>query len=111
MLHLLGIFAWSPWWRSCTLRRRRNFRRMRRGAGHASFLDIAGDQMNAYLLVTASAVALPITVRMSSAVVNIFTGAIMSSICLGFMAFAALALSPMLSGCKLSRQAHYESTT
>lgn len=85
----------------------RKFRRMRRGAAHASFLDFAGDQAVAYLLVTASAAALPITIRMRSAVVNVFTDAIAASIVLGFLAFAALALSAMLSGCKLSRQAHY----
>ncbi|CAM0907484.1 unnamed protein product [Alopecurus aequalis] len=83
----------------------RKFRRMRRGAAHASFLDFAGDQAVAYLLVTASAAALPITIRMRSAVVNVFTDAIAASIVLGFLAFAALALSAMLSGCKISRQA------
>ncbi|KAM0865673.1 hypothetical protein ACQ4PT_043120 [Festuca glaucescens] len=83
----------------------RKFRRMRRGAAHASFLDFAGDQAVAYLLVTASAAALPITIRMRSAVVNVFTDAIAASIVLGFLAFAALAFSAMLSGCK--RQAHY----
>ncbi|XP_051213469.1 CASP-like protein 4B1 [Lolium perenne] len=83
----------------------RKFRQMRRGAAHASFLDVAGDQAVAYLLVTASAAALPITMRMRSAVVNVFTDAIAASIVLGFLAFAALAFSAMLSGCK--RQAHY----
>lgn len=75
----------------------KNFRRMRRGDAHASFLDFAGDQAVAYLLVTASAAALPITIRMRSAVVNVFTDAIAASIVLGFLAFAALALSAMLS--------------
>jgi hypothetical protein len=64
-------------------------------------------QAVAYLLVTASAAALPITIRMRSAVVNVFTDAIAASIVLGFLAFAALALSAMLSGCTLSRRAHY----
>nr|F2E2E4.1 RecName: Full=CASP-like protein 4B1; Short=HvCASPL4B1 [Hordeum vulgare subsp. vulgare]BAK01516.1 predicted protein [Hordeum vulgare subsp. vulgare] len=75
----------------------KNFRRRRRGAADASFLDFAGDQAVAYLLVTASAAALPITIRMRSAVVNVFTDAIAASIALGFLAFAALALSAMLS--------------
>ncbi|VAH41802.1 unnamed protein product [Triticum turgidum subsp. durum] len=75
----------------------KNFGRMRRGDAHASFLDFAGDQAVAYLLVTASAAALPITIRMRSAVVNVFTDAIAASIVLGFLAFAALALSAMLS--------------
>ncbi|KAM3392430.1 hypothetical protein ACQJBY_013524 [Aegilops geniculata] len=75
----------------------KNFGRMRRGDAHASFLDFAGDQAVAYLLVTASAAALPITIRMRSAVVNVFTDAIAASIALGFLAFAALALSAMLS--------------
>ncbi|SPT16145.1 unnamed protein product [Triticum aestivum] len=75
----------------------KNFRRMRRGDAHASFLDFAGDQAVAYLLVTASAAALPITIRMRSAVINVFTDAIAASIALGFLAFAALALSAMFS--------------
>lgn len=57
--------------------------------------------MQAYLLVTAAAAALPITIRMRSAVVIVFTDAIEASIVLGFLAYAALALYAMLSGCQL----------
>ncbi|KAL5197631.1 hypothetical protein ABZP36_001143 [Zizania latifolia] len=75
----------------------RTFRRRR-----ATFLDFAGDQVVAYLLITASSAALPITIRMRSAVVNIFTDAIAASISLAFLAFAALAVSAMLAGFRLS---------
>ncbi|OEL15356.1 CASP-like protein 4B1 [Dichanthelium oligosanthes] len=77
----------------------RNFRRMRAGrsSGGLLLLDFAGDQVVAYLLITASSAALPITIRMRSAVVNIFTDAMVAAISLAFAAFAALALSAMLS--------------
>jgi hypothetical protein len=78
----------------------RGFRRS--GGGLAGF---AGDQVVAYLLITASAAALPITLRMRSAVLNVFTDAMTAAISLGFIAFAALALSAMLSGFTLSAAA------
>lgn len=83
----------------------RNFRRMRAGGaygGPAGLVDFAGDQAVAYLLMTASAAALPITLRMRSAVINAFTDAMVAAISLGFVAFAALALSAMLSGFRIS---------
>lgn len=76
----------------------RGFRRMR-AAGRAGggLADFAGDQVVAYLLITASAAALPITLRMRSAVLNVFTDAMTAAISLAFIAFAALALSAVLS--------------
>ncbi|GJN10603.1 hypothetical protein PR202_ga28710 [Eleusine coracana subsp. coracana] len=84
----------------------RNFRRMRRGYTSPAFLDFAGDQMVAYGLITASSAALPITIRMRSAVINIFTDAMTAAISLGFIAFAALALSAMLSGFRIAARAY-----
>uniref|UniRef100_A0A0A9H7C3 CASP-like protein n=1 Tax=Arundo donax TaxID=35708 RepID=A0A0A9H7C3_ARUDO len=83
----------------------RTVRRMR-GTYSGAFLDFAGDQVVAYLLITASSAALPITIRMRSAVINIFTDAMAAAISLGFVAFAALALSAMLSGFSLFAQAY-----
>ncbi|XP_006658996.2 CASP-like protein 4B1 [Oryza brachyantha] len=76
----------------------RGFRRMRAGTAYAAtFVDFAGDQAVGYLLVTAASAALPITIRMRSAVVNTFTDAIAASISFSFLAFAALAFSAMLT--------------
>ncbi|TKW36661.1 hypothetical protein SEVIR_2G454200v4 [Setaria viridis] len=76
----------------------RNFRRRTSGG----LLDFAGDQLVAYLLITASSAALPITIRMRSAVTNIFTDAMVAAISLAFAAFAALALSATISGFRIS---------
>lgn len=76
----------------------RGFRRMRAsGRAGGGLADFAGDQVVAYLLITASAAALPITLRMRSAVLNVFTDAMTAAISLAFIAFAALALSAVLS--------------
>lgn len=63
-------------------------------------------QVVAYLLITASSAALPITIRMRSAVVNVFTDAMTVAISLGFIAFAALAFSAMLSGSRIAHQGY-----
>ncbi|KAL6896816.1 hypothetical protein ACP4OV_007388 [Aristida adscensionis] len=86
----------------------RSFRRTRAAYAGSSpgFLDFAGDQMVAYLLITASSAALPITIRMRSAVVNVFTDAMAAAISLGFIAFAALAFSAMIAGFRLAAQAY-----
>ncbi|KAF8721882.1 hypothetical protein HU200_003739 [Digitaria exilis] len=85
----------------------RSFRRIRRrgGGGGRLLLDFAGDQVVAYLLITAASAALPITMRMRSAVVNIFTDAMVSAIGLALVAFAALALSAMLNGFRIAAAA------
>ncbi|CAD6222337.1 unnamed protein product [Miscanthus lutarioriparius] len=87
----------------------RGFRRMRAtgygGRSGGGLAEFAGDQVVAYLLITASAAALPITLRVRSAVLNVFTEAMTAAISLGFIAFAALALSAMLSGFTLSSSA------
>ncbi|CAN6206539.1 unnamed protein product [Urochloa humidicola] len=86
----------------------RSFQRIRissSAAGAGLLLDFAGDQVVAYLLITAASAALPITMRMRSAVVNIFTDAMVAAISLAFAAFAALAFSATISAFRLSAAA------
>lgn len=91
----------------------RSFRRIRMraataGSGGGSsilLLHFAGDQAVAYLLITAASAALPITIRIRSAVINIFTDAMLAAISLAFAAFAALAFSATISGFRISSAA------
>ncbi|KAL5217144.1 hypothetical protein ABZP36_017828 [Zizania latifolia] len=85
--------------------------RMRRGADPVSaasgrLLDFAGDQVVAYLLMSALSAATPITNRMRSAVINSFTDTTAAAISMAFFAFAALALSAVISGYRLSKQTY-----
>ncbi|KAJ1297551.1 hypothetical protein BS78_01G385100 [Paspalum vaginatum] len=85
--------------------------RMRGGADPVSptsgkLLDFVGDQVVAYLLMSALSAAVPITNRMRSAVVNNFTDATAAAISMAFFAFVALALSAVVSGYKLSKQTY-----
>ncbi|CAN6313125.1 unnamed protein product [Urochloa humidicola] len=89
----------------------RHFFRMRRGvdpvsASSGRLLDFVGDQVVAYLLMSALSAAVPITNRMRSAVVNNFTDATAAAISMAFFAFVALALSAVVSGYKLSKQTY-----
>ncbi|CAN6301215.1 unnamed protein product [Urochloa humidicola] len=89
----------------------RHLVRMRRGvdpvsASSGRLLDFVGDQVVAYLLMSALSAAVPITNRMRSAVVNNFTDATAAAISMAFLAFVALALSAVASGYKLSKQTY-----
>lgn len=89
----------------------RHAHRMRGGvdpvsAASGRLLDFAGDQVVAYLLMSALSAAIPITNRMRSAVINNFTDATAAAISMAFFAFVALALSSMVSGYKLSKQTY-----
>ncbi|XP_062210951.1 CASP-like protein 4B1 [Phragmites australis] len=75
-------------------------------APSARFLDFVGDQVVAYLLMSALSAAVPITNRMRSAVINNFTDATAAAISMAFFAFVALALSAVVSGYKLSKQTY-----
>uniref|UniRef100_A0A1D1YS11 CASP-like protein n=1 Tax=Anthurium amnicola TaxID=1678845 RepID=A0A1D1YS11_9ARAE len=66
--------------------------------------DFAGDQVFAYLLMSALSAAVPITNRMREGADNSFTDASAASISMAFFAFASLALSALVSGFKISRQ-------
>ncbi|XP_066381684.1 CASP-like protein 4B1 isoform X1 [Miscanthus floridulus] len=89
----------------------RHAHRMRGGVDPVSsasgrLLDFVGDQVVAYLLMSALSAAVPITNRMRSAVVNNFTDATAAAISMAFFAFLALALSAVVSGYKLSKQTY-----
>uniref|UniRef100_A0A0E0LQ41 Beta-Casp domain-containing protein n=1 Tax=Oryza punctata TaxID=4537 RepID=A0A0E0LQ41_ORYPU len=65
--YLLGVAVVASLYSA--LQAARTFRRMRAATAYAAtFLDFAGDQAVGYLLITASSAALPITIRMRSAV-------------------------------------------
>ncbi|KAJ4979729.1 hypothetical protein NE237_010509 [Protea cynaroides] len=71
-----------------------------------NLLDFAGDQIMAYLLLSASSTAIPLTNRMREGSDNIFTDSSSASISMGFFAFMAVALSALLSGYKLITQTY-----
>ncbi|GMN40461.1 hypothetical protein TIFTF001_009686 [Ficus carica] len=68
--------------------------------------DFSGDQMAAYLLISAASAGVPMTNRMRESQDNIFTDSLASSISMSFFAFFALALSAVVSGYKLSSQSY-----
>ncbi|XP_003558121.1 CASP-like protein 4B2 [Brachypodium distachyon] len=89
----------------------RHAHRMRGGADPVSaasgrLFDFVGDQVVAYLLMSALSAAIPITNRMRTAVINNFTDATAAAISMAFLAFVSLALSAIVSGYKLSKQTY-----
>lgn len=72
----------------------------------SAIADFAGDQVIAYLLISASSAAIPITNRMREGADNMFTDASSASISMAFFAFVALALSALISGLKLSKETY-----
>lgn len=73
----------------------------------ASMVDFFGDQIMAYLLISATSAAIPLTNRMREGADNIFTDSSASAISMAFFAFVALALSAVISGYKLSNQSSF----
>ncbi|KAL3830235.1 hypothetical protein ACJIZ3_019037 [Penstemon smallii] len=71
-----------------------------------AFIDFFGDQVVAYLLISAASSAVPLTNRMREGSDNIFTDSSASAISMEFFAFFALALSALVSGFKLSNQTY-----
>ncbi|KAL2557848.1 CASP-like protein 4B1 [Forsythia ovata] len=69
-------------------------------------VDFFGDQIVAYLLISAASSAVPLTNRMREGADNIFTDSSASAISMEFLAFILLALSAMISGYKLSTQSY-----
>lgn len=69
-------------------------------------VDFAGDQVTAYLLMSALSAAIPITNRMREGSDNVFTDSSAASISMAFFAFICLALSALVSGFKLSKQTY-----
>ncbi|KAJ3682875.1 hypothetical protein LUZ60_013102 [Juncus effusus] len=68
--------------------------------------DFIGDQLVSYLLISALSAAIPITNRMRTAVVNVFTDSTAASISMAFFAFLSLGFSAIVSGFKLSKQTY-----
>ncbi|GKC68182.1 CASP-like protein 4B1 [Tanacetum coccineum] len=63
-----------------------------------ALIDFFGDQLIAYLLLSAASAAVPMTNRMREGADNIFTDSSAACISMEFFAFFILALSAMLSG-------------
>nr|GEU67549.1 CASP-like protein 4B1 [Tanacetum cinerariifolium] len=63
-----------------------------------ALIDFFGDQLIAYLLLSAASAAVPVTNRMREGADNIFTDSSAACISMEFFAFFILALSAMLSG-------------
>ncbi|XP_062181673.1 CASP-like protein 4B4 [Phragmites australis] len=70
------------------------------------FVDFAGDQVTAYLMMSALSAAIPITNRMREGADNMFTDSSAVSISMAFFAFVCLALSALISGFKLAKQTY-----
>ncbi|KAK4396064.1 CASP-like protein 4B1 [Sesamum angolense] len=71
-----------------------------------ALVDFFGDQIVAYLLISAGSSAVPLTNRMREGADNVFTDASASAISMEFLAFFSLALSALISGYKLSNQSY-----
>ncbi|RDX79064.1 CASP-like protein 4B1, partial [Mucuna pruriens] len=69
-------------------------------------IDFVGDQVAAYLLISSTSSAIPITDRMREVTDNIFTDSSAAAIAFSFLAFCCLALSAVISGYKLSTQTY-----
>ncbi|KAL6998475.1 hypothetical protein U1Q18_008602 [Sarracenia purpurea var. burkii] len=69
-------------------------------------VDFFGDQIVAYLLISAASSAVPLTNRMREGADNIFTDSSAAAISMEFLAFLVLALSALISGYKLSNQSY-----
>ncbi|CAN6347253.1 unnamed protein product [Urochloa humidicola] len=69
-------------------------------------VDFAGDQVTAYLMMSALSAAIPITNRMREGTDNVFTDSSAASISMAFLAFVCLALSALISGFKLAKQTY-----
>ncbi|XP_057801110.1 CASP-like protein 4B1 [Salvia miltiorrhiza] len=73
---------------------------------NASLIDFIGDQLVAYLLLSAASAAVPLTNSMRQGSDNIFTDSSASAISMEFFAFFSLGLSALISGYKLSSQTY-----
>ncbi|CDP19945.1 unnamed protein product [Coffea canephora] len=73
---------------------------------NVAIYDFFGDQVVAYLLISAASSAVPLTDRVRESADNIFTDSSASAISMEFLAFFALALSALISGYKLANQTY-----
>ncbi|KAL3536579.1 hypothetical protein ACH5RR_005040 [Cinchona calisaya] len=72
----------------------------------SAMLDFFGDQVVAYLLVSAASSAVPLTNRFREGGDNKFTDSPVSAISMEFLAFIVLAISALVSGYKLANQTY-----
>ncbi|ESW06621.1 hypothetical protein PHAVU_010G062800 [Phaseolus vulgaris] len=73
----------------------------------AGLIDFVGDQVVAYLLLSSTSSAIPITDRIRESVDNnMFTDSSAAAIAFSFFAFGCLALSAVISGYNLSTQTY-----
>ncbi|KAL6893824.1 hypothetical protein ACP4OV_007922 [Aristida adscensionis] len=75
------------------------------GRKAAAVVDFAGDQVVAYLLISALSAAAPVTDYMRRAADNLFTDSAAAAISMAFFAFVAIGLSALVSGYSLSLEA------
>ncbi|XP_038702438.1 CASP-like protein 4B1 [Tripterygium wilfordii] len=68
----------------------------------SALVDFVGDQIIAYLLISASSTAIPLTNSMRRGADNIFTDSSSAAIGMAFLGFFSLALAALISGYKLS---------
>ncbi|PKI34141.1 CASP-like protein 4B1 [Punica granatum] len=72
----------------------------------SALVNFSGDQVVAYLLISAASTAVPMTNRMRDNVDNLFTDCLAASISMAFLAFFSLALSALISGYKLATESY-----
>ncbi|KAE9603151.1 hypothetical protein Lal_00018718 [Lupinus albus] len=72
----------------------------------AAIIDFFGDQIVAYMLISSSSSAIPITNKMREGADNIFTDTSSAAISLSIFAFLCIAISALISGYKLSTHAY-----
>ncbi|XP_006651956.2 CASP-like protein 4B3 [Oryza brachyantha] len=70
----------------------------------AAVVDFAGDQLVAYLLMSALSAAAPVTDYMRQAADNLFTDSAAAAISMAFLAFLAVGLSALVSGYNLAME-------
>ncbi|BAF13613.2 hypothetical protein OsI_14070 [Oryza sativa Indica Group] len=74
------------------------------GRKAAAVVDFAGDQVVAYLLMSALSAAAPVTDYMRQAADNLFTDSAAAAISMAFLAFLAAGLSALVSGYNLAME-------
>ncbi|KAL1549083.1 hypothetical protein AAHA92_17229 [Salvia divinorum] len=69
-------------------------------------VDYGGDQIAAYLLLSAASAAIPLTNRMRQGSDNVFTDASAAAISMAFFAFLCFSISSLISGYRLCNQSY-----
>ncbi|KAF8006057.1 hypothetical protein BT93_K0372 [Corymbia citriodora subsp. variegata] len=72
----------------------------------SAMINFCGDQVMAYLLISAASAAIPRTDSMREDADSSFTDSSAAAIAMAFLAFLSLALSAIISGYRLSTQSH-----